>query len=241
MGTGKLYFGTYQMAVILCAAVTVTVYQNFAATNIQKSPQTHINEKSRATHARELLGKRYQGSSAQLMENSDSLSRGIFSEVHRNLPVEHKFQARSISSVILQEAEKYQVDPVFILAVIKTESGFNPMARGLHGEIGLMQIKPDTAKWIAKKYRLTWRGAKTLENPADNVVLGMAYFGYLRSKFHGHANKYMSAYNMGVGKVYRAYASENAPRDYSSRIMKNYNSMYRRFATTKTYGLLAEN
>lgn len=37
---------------------------------------------------------------------------------------------------------QYNVQPAISLAVIETESNFNPMAKGKHGEVGLMQLKP---------------------------------------------------------------------------------------------------
>lgn len=237
----KIHFWTSRSLTIFFLMITALIYQNFAYSEGWKINNVIINERARAAHARELLGKKYEGSTAQLLEKSNTLSMGIFNEVYGRLPTNFKSQAVDLSSTLLQEAEKYKVDPVFVLAVIITESSFNPMARGSFGEIGLMQIKPDTAQWIAKKYGLPWEGSKTLENPASNVRLGMAYFDYLRGKFEGHANKYVSAYNMGAGNVYRLYAKERTPRDYSLRVMKNYNATYRHLATTTILSLLAEN
>ena len=147
----------------------------------------------------------------------------------------------ALSTTILKEAEKYQIDPVFVVAVIKTESAFNPLALGTHGEIGLMQIKPDTAKWIAEKANIPWKGPKTLENPSMNVRIGMAYFNYLRESFDGHANKYVSAYNMGALNVRRKYSSGEAPKEYSTRVMRNYNETYKRLSAATTLNLLAGN
>jgi soluble lytic murein transglycosylase len=165
----------------------------------------------------------------------------IFNDVYRNLPRKYKGSAVTLSSTILKESEKYEIDPVFIVAVIKTESAFNPIARGTHGEIGLMQIKPDTAEWIAAKANIPWHGPKTLENPAVNVRIGMAYFNYLRESFDGHANKYVAAYNMGALNVRRKYSSGEAPKEYASRVMRNYNEAYKRLSAATTLSLLAGN
>lgn len=226
---------------IALLVLTALIYQNFDFADGWKVNLIPINEKARATHAKELMGKRYDGSAAQVVEKANSLGMAIFNEVYKSLPKKHKAAAVDLSSTILQEAEKYEVDPVFVLAVIKTESSFNPLAKGGAGEIGLMQLKPDTAEWIAKKYGIKWKGPKTLENPSSNVRIGMAYFDYLRDRFDGHANKYVSAYNMGAGRVLRLYASETTPKEYSSRVMKNYSTFYQRLAAATTLSLIAGN
>jgi soluble lytic murein transglycosylase len=89
-----------------------------------------------------------------------------------------------------------------------------------------MQLKPDTAEWIAKKYDLPWKGPKTLEDPANNIRIGAAFFDWLRNKFDGEAVKYTSAYNMGAVKVMRMTASDRQPSIYANRVLKNYKKTY---------------
>lgn len=230
-----------KLAAVAIVFSTALFYQNFSFENGWKVNLIPIDEQARASHAKELLGKKYQGSAAQLVERSNSLGIAIFNEVYMNLPKKHKKSAVSLSTAILKESEKHSFDPVFVLAVIKTESSFNPMARGSAGEIGLMQIKPDTAAWIAKKFKITWKGPKTLENPVMNVRIGVAYMNYLREKFDRHANMYVSAYNMGARQVFRMYASEQKPKEYSLRVMRHYNETYKRLAAATTMSLIAIN
>lgn len=219
--------------------ILACIYQNFDFVDTWKLNLIPINEKARAHHAKELMGKSYKGSNAQLVENASALGISIFNDVYRNLPKKYRNSAIDLTTSILQLSEKYEVDPVFIIAVIKTESSFNPKARGSAGEIGLMQLKPDTAEWVAKKNKIKWLGAKSLENPVTNITLGMAYFDMLREKFDGHANKYISSYNMGASKVCRMYASDSMPKEYALRVMKHYNSTYRRLAAETTLSLIA--
>ncbi|MFX5793561.1 transglycosylase SLT domain-containing protein, partial [Acinetobacter baumannii] len=68
------------------------------------------------------------------------------------------------------------------VAVIDTESSFRPNARGSHGEIGLMQLKPSTAQWIARRHGLPWWGPATLLDPAAIVRLGAAYLSDIRNR-----------------------------------------------------------
>lgn len=199
------------------------MYQNFDTIH---RPLKKVNQESRTAHARELLGYRYKGSQAQRAEKMSGLNNSIFSALQEGLPSAYKSSARKVAQTIIDEAEFYEVDPVLVLALIKTESLYNPLARGQFGEIGLMQVKPDTAEWIAEKEGLAWKGAKTLEDPVTNIKLGMAYMNYLRTTFEGSANKYLSAYNMGAKNVRKKYAEEQKPKQYSLRVMKNYRELY---------------
>ncbi|MEZ0391200.1 MAG: lytic transglycosylase domain-containing protein [Pseudobdellovibrionaceae bacterium] len=233
MTTTLNFFDTPQFkkfGVLSALALTALFYQNFSFSNAWRLDLQTLNEKSRAAHAKELLGKTYQNSPARLVEGSPMLGMAILNEVYRSLPAAHKEAAIDLSSTLLQQAEKYHFDPVFVMAVIRTESSFNPMARGQHGEIGLMQLKPKTAKWIAEKFKLPWYGAKTLEDPSMNVRIGVAYMNYLRGRFNKQAEKYISAYNMGYTKATQMYASETKPQIYSQKVLKNYRDAYRRLA-----------
>jgi soluble lytic murein transglycosylase len=207
--------------------VLLALFQNFAMV------QPHfkkVNADTRVAHARELLGEHYEASSAHRAEKNKDLNFSIFSTVYENLPIRFKDKAVNVAQVILDEAEFFEVDPIFVLALIKTESKFNPRARGSHGEIGLMQIKPETAEWIAERESIPWKDSSTLEDPVINIRIGMAYINYLRMTFSGSANKYLSAYNMGARNVRRLYASEVRPREYSVKVMRNYEDLYSKMA-----------
>lgn len=221
-----------QMALIGVLFTTALAYQNFDFADHWTVKTLPFNESIRVDHAQELLGSAYKGSSAQKVEQQPDLGMAIFSDVYRNLPLSHKGFAIDLSRTIVTESEKYKLDPVFVLAVIKTESGFNPLAKGSHGEIGLMQIKPKTAEWISKRMGKRWTGAKSLENPVINVRISMAYFNYLRKHFNRDAAKYIAAYNMGVTNVNRSFLKGIKPKDYSSRILANYRKTYRFIATS---------
>jgi soluble lytic murein transglycosylase len=185
-----------------------------------------LNAEARTQHAKELLGVTYEGSAAQKFENPMFLGEAMQQDIYKNLPKKYKNSALELAAILAEESEKYQIDPIFLMAVIKTESSFNPLAKGSAGEIGLMQLKPDTAEWIAKKYDLPWKGPKTLEDPANNIRIGAAFFDWLRNKFDGEAVKYTSAYNMGAVKVMRMTASDRQPSIYANRVLKNYKKTY---------------
>ncbi|MFN7453152.1 MAG: lytic transglycosylase domain-containing protein [Pseudobdellovibrionaceae bacterium] len=226
--------------VVLSLSTLFMLYQNFDFSQYWKAQVKPIDEQARREHARELLGKFYAGSWAERAEDIPALHMSLYNEIYRSLPKKFKGQASALATTFIKESEIHDFDPVFVVAVIKTESSFNPLARGGVGEIGLMQLRPETAEWVAKKFKLKWHGKKTLENPVDNVRLGIAYLDYLREKFDGYANKYLSAYNMGASKVRRMYAAETKPREYSRKVMRHYKDTYARIVNTSTVSLIAK-
>lgn len=219
---------------VVTATLTLVLFNNFDFFSWSKpaAPSLEgVSEASRVAHAKELLGRKYIGSDAQKIEGRKSLNYAIYNNVQAHLAPQWKGHARGIARTVITESAKYHLDPVFVLAVIKTESKFNPLTVGRFGEIGLMQIKPDTAEWIARKFNIAWNGKKTLQNPEANIRIGLAYMNYLRTTFNGKAVKYVSAYNMGPRNVRRLFARNVKPAEYNDRVMKNYRAFYSGIAT----------
>ncbi len=85
-------------------------------------------------------------------------------------------------------------------AVITMESGYRPNARGRHGEIGLMQIKPATARMVRS---LTGVRGGSLSNPSTNLRIGMAYLNWCRGKAKGNVAATIGCYNAGPGNMWK--------------------------------------
>lgn len=229
---------------VITASLALVLFNNFAFISWSGRSMSiieQVHEASRISHAKELLGSGYKGSDAQKMEGEDSLNQMILEKVQMGLASRWKNQAHSIASTIITESAKYKIDPIFVLALIKTESKFDPIIVGSFGEIGLMQVKPDTAEWIAKKNNIPWAGKKTLQNPTSNIRIGMAYMNYLRSKFEKTPMKYVSAYNMGPLNVKRLIAKNIKPAEYSGRVMRNYEAFYSGIAHKNSVAAVAAN
>ena len=96
-------------------------------------------------------------------------------------------------------AKETGISPALIASVIRAESNFNKNAVSTKGAVGLMQIKPSTAEYIAK---LENYGDYDLNNPSDNIKLGTFYLRYLFDKF-GDLKTVIIAYNAGEGNVMR--------------------------------------
>ncbi len=94
-------------------------------------------------------------------------------------------------------SENFEVDPVLVASVIKCESGFQSDVVSNKGAVGLMQILPSTAEYLAKKLNY---GDYDLKNPADNINLGSFYLSLLLEDFCDEELA-LCAYNAGPQKV----------------------------------------
>ncbi len=180
----------------------------------------------RETHSKELLGKKLPKAVLQAHEKKIDPNAYIHESVKRWLPVSSKKDAEKISQTLIEEAYKYGFDPLFLVAVVKTESAFRINARGTSGEVGLMQLMPTTGEWMSKRIGIQWKGEKTLLNPVLNIRLGAAYLSYLRTEFDSYGQLYIAAYNMGAGNVNRALIRNVWPKDYASRVIHHYKRVY---------------
>ncbi len=108
------------------------------------------------------------------------------------------FPVRYREAVLKYSAEA-GLEPRFVFAVIKTESSFDPDAISNAGAIGLMQLMPATAAFIAQKNGLEFN-VYELYNPERNIMIGCTYLKYLIARF-GDKQTAMCAYNAGEGNV----------------------------------------
>ena len=150
---------------------------------------------SRIKHAQELLPGIYKTSALKTFEGDLKMAEYIEKYIKQENP---ELNAQELTQTILKVSFEYGYDPVFLLAVIKTESKFNPNTIGSAGEIGLMQIKPKTAEWICKKRKIPWLGATKMRNPNYNIIVGAHYFHYLKVALDSESLRYINAYNVGI-------------------------------------------
>lgn len=113
--------------------------------------------------------------------------------IRQKLPIQYSEYVEAASS-------EFGLDKYLVYAIISTESGFDPQAESSAGAVGLMQLLPDTARWIAEKYDLDCDPA-VLTDPETNIRLGCCYFSYLLSCFDGSIDLAVTAYNGGEGNV----------------------------------------
>lgn len=105
-------------------------------------------------------------------------------------------------------ATEYSVDKYLVLALIKTESGYNENAVSKKGAVGLMQIMPTTAEFIAQKLGDKDFKAEKLFEPTLNIRYGIYYLSYLFARFETE-EQVLFAYNAGEGTL-KTSLSENS-------------------------------
>ncbi len=116
---------------------------------------------------------------------------------------------------ILELSQEFELDPRLVLAVLRTESNFDPLARSPKNAQGLMQLIPETAERFA---------VRNVFDPVDNLRGGMKYLRWLLSYFQGDVTLTLAGYNAGEGAVDRARGVPPYPetRAYVQRIRALY-------------------
>ena len=123
---------------------------------------------------------------------------------------------RKLAGIIYEEARRVGIEPALAFGVIAQESGFDPSAVGRHGERGLMQIKPSTAR--AYDARIT---AAALMRPEANVRLGLRHLKR-EVEYFGDPILGLMSYHMGRTRLERELADGTAPRDrYVERVLSS--------------------
>ena len=134
-----------------------------------------------------------------------------------------------IGPIIVDEARRYNFDPLLLVAIIMTESSFGHTEISHMGARGLMQVKPSVAKAVALRNGLGWRHADQLFDPAYNVRLGTQYLFELVIQFRD-VKKAIIAYNYGETALrWRIKTGQKLPTAYFRRVKNNYHALRERF------------
>jgi soluble lytic murein transglycosylase len=113
---------------------------------------------------------------------------------------------------ILNTSQKNSINPALMFAIIRQESLFTPYAHSHAGAIGLMQLMPETANFIASQVHLGFR-LENLLDPNINLYLGGIYFKKLVAMFNGNEILAIAAYNAGPNRVKKWLMIKNMPAD----------------------------
>jgi soluble lytic murein transglycosylase len=104
------------------------------------------------------------------------------------------------SSVIRHQAAAKHLDPALVAAVIYAETKFDPRTSPA-GAVGLMQLMPETATFLAKRSGATTFTPGDLSTPEVNIAYGSYYLRYLLNVYHGDTVLALAAYNGGETNV----------------------------------------
>lgn len=101
---------------------------------------------------------------------------------------------------VVAYSNEFDLDKALVYSVIKVESDFNSKAVSKSGALGLMQILPNTAKWIAEELNESYSKEQMFQ-PQKNILFGCFYLRYLSDRFK-KMDVVICAYNAGEGKVF---------------------------------------
>jgi soluble lytic murein transglycosylase len=102
---------------------------------------------------------------------------------------------------IKESAEKHNIDPFLIAALIRVETNYKYQLESSKGAMGLMQIMPETANWIAEGAKVQAFKPADLFKPEVNIFLGAWYMNWLTKLYNGNVIYAIAAYNAGQGNV----------------------------------------
>ncbi len=149
------------------------------------------------------------------------------------------------SSVIRQQAAAKKLDPALVAAVIYAETKFDPRTSSA-GAVGLMQILPETARFLAHRSGATTFTTADLSTPQVNIAYGSYYLRYLLDEYHGSRVLALAAYNGGEANVDRWVSGAHGPlrideipfpetRAYVQRVLQARADYRRKYASQLGY------
>ena len=159
-------------------------------------------------------------------------------------PANISAKADNFKPQVQNYAKEFKVDPALVLALMHSESSFNPMARSHIPAFGLMQIVPNSAgrdatEFVYGKQRLL--APSYLYNADNNIKMGCAYmhilyYRYLRAIENEESRTYcvIAAYNTGAGNVARSFTG-------SSRSVREAAPMINKMTPKQVYDHLVAN
>lgn len=145
---------------------------------------------------------------------------------------------------LLAAAKSRNVDPRFVLAIMKQESSFRPDAKSASAARGLLQLTFDTALKYNKRAGFPNLQAEDLYQPNVNIAVGTEYISELKNQFGGLYEAIAASYNGGEDNSARwldrakskdagIFASEVGfaeSKNYVFKVMNNYR-VYRELYT----------
>ena len=99
---------------------------------------------------------------------------------------------------IMADARQRAINPLLTVSVMRKESTFDPKVDSHVGAVGLMQIIPRTADWIARQEQIN---GYDLTQPTDNIQMGTWYLAHNHQRYQDNSLYAIASYNAGTGNV----------------------------------------
>ena len=132
-------------------------------------------------------------------------------------PVKKKFiYPYPYQDLVVAYAEANGVSSSLVASVIMHESKFRNDVCSPRGAVGLMQIMPATAEWIAGELEDASFSVARLSEPEMNIRYGTWYLAHLLREFEGNQVLALAAYNAGRGTVHEWMTEEDWDMGFSN-------------------------
>ena len=113
--------------------------------------------------------------------------------------------------LLQKHTTQYEIDPLFVAAMIREESRYNADIVSYAGAIGLMQIMPANGPEFSRRLKISRFNTKMLYDPDINIQMGSWYMKSLMDQFDNNHALVAGAYNGGPGRMRRWIAAKQIP------------------------------
>ena len=148
-----------------------------------------------------LLSKDYENSIGIVQKNYSKLSSSLTGD--KKDYYYYLFYPYAYKEFVSKYCTKYNVEPDFLLAIIREESRFKADAGSHAGAQGLMQIMPATGKSVANQIGISNFNESMLHDPEISITMGSFYISQMLSNFGNNKYYALGAYNGGPGAMQR--------------------------------------
>ena len=149
--------------------------------------------------------------------------------------IRRNFEQIKYQTEIEKYAKEFAIEKELLAALIYVESRFNNYSKSSKGAVGLMQLMPSTAIWIAEEMGYNNFKLSDLNDPELNIKFGSWYFAYLYQKFDKNLIQTIAAYNAGERNV-RIWISEGWEGNINKELpFKETDNFVRRVISTKNF------
>ncbi len=163
---------------------------------ISVSPPAHISEPLIVKTASEIRANRINTYKKAIEKKEDrSQIKFIRKKVRKINP---RVNEVKIANSIITRSKKYNLSPFLIASIVRSESTFNKYALSSAGAVGLMQVLPTTANYIADMRGID---RHNLWDENSNIDIGLEYLDYLKTNFRYSDRHMLMAYNWGPASL----------------------------------------